>query len=389
MDRFRATVIFTAEGEQLAAFRDALRRYGIRCRAQQMRGNAFHAVCAARDENRLRYLAEVYKIVLDVRRRGLRYLLRPCRFRFGLLCGLVLGGMFLYWCNAAVRRIEITGNARIQDGEILRVLADMGVQYGTPFRDLRYTWLEQRLRLDIDDIEWVTLRHTGGRLIIDLTEEREPPEMVHDRMPCNVVADVSAQITGIDVRGGHAVCKAGDTVRPGDVLITGVQQDQLGLTHYYHADGIVTGIYPDEFTEEQPFVAELPVRGRSVSETVLSVFGRRIPLTFGFQPPADLSGIIYEEDAEPFMLFSRRTPLTLLHCRYTQQETTVTAFSEDEVYAMLEESARRYERNFHANDLILSRKAAYSRTDLGISLKINYIFEGTIGKRSEIFVKLP
>ena len=148
------------------------------------------------------------------------------------------------------------------------------------------------------------------------------------------------------------------------------------------------GIYPAEFTKEQPFVAELPVRGESVSETVLSVFGRRIPMTVGFQPPQDMSQIIYEEDAEPLMLFSRRTPLTLLHCRYTQQETAPAVFSEAEARAILDEAARCYERNFHANDLILGRDAVYSQSDLGISLKINYIFEGVIGKTSEIFVKL-
>ena len=30
----------------------------------------------------------------------------------------------------------------------------------------------------------------------------------------------------------------------------------------------------------------------------------------------------------------------------------------------------------------------FFRSDLGISLKINYVFEGVIGKSSEIFVKL-
>ena len=55
---------------------------------------------------------------------------------------------------------------------------------------------------------------------------------------------------------------------------------------------------------------------------------------------------------------------------------------------MLEESAARYVQNFHADDTLISKKAEFSRSDLGISLKINYVFEGVIGKSSEIFVKL-
>ncbi len=150
----------------------------------------------------------------------------------------------------------------------------------------------------------------------------------------------------------------------------------------------MTGIYPAEFTVEQPFASELPVRGHSDTETVLAVFGKRIPLTLGFVPPADTDSLIYEEDSEPLYLFGRQLPLSLIRCRYTRQESAITVFSEAEVRAMLNEAAARYERNFHANDAIISKRTEFSRTDLGMMLKINYVFEGVIGKTSEIFVKL-
>ncbi len=387
--KIMAEIRFQAGGTALSAFRDALRREGIACKGQQIQAGEFYAACSVRDEPHLRALAETYAVTLTIlHRSGLRYRLAPYRYRFGILFGFLLGGMLIYWCNAGIRQIEITGNERVSDDEVLHALAELGVQYGTRFRDLPYTYLEQRMRLSIHDIEWITMRHTGGRLIVDMTEERLPPEMVHNRMPANLIAAVPAQITKVDVRGGHAVCKAGDTVKAGAVLITGVQEDARGFSRYYHADGIVRGIYTAEFTEEQPFVAEIPVRGQTQTETVLSVFGKRLPMTFGFRAPEDLSQVIYEEDADPLMLFGRRTPLTVLHCRYTPRETAITVFSEAEARKKLEESAARYEQNFHAEDVIMSREAEFTRTDLGISLKINYVFEGVIGKSSEIFVKL-
>ena len=98
--------------------------------------------------------------------------------------------------------------------------------------------------------------------------------------------------------------------------------------------------------------------------------------------------IIYEEDREPLVLFGNQLPLSLTRCRYTKQETAITVYSESEIQTMLEEAAARYEQNFHADDKIISKRTEISRSDLGISLKINYIFEGVIGKSSEIFVKL-
>ena len=37
---------------------------------------------------------------------------------------------------------------------------------------------------------------------------------------------------------------------------------------------------------------------------------------------------------------------------------------------------------------LISKETEFSQSDLGISLKINYVFEGVIGKSCEIFVKL-
>lgn len=381
--------MFTASGERLSAFRDALRRAGIACKSQQIRNNLFYAETSARCERRLAALAAEHSIALTVTaRRGIRYRLMPYRRRVGILCGLLLGAAFLYWCNATIRSIEISGNTRVSDAEILTALESLGVSTGVPFRELPYTYLEQRMRLLVSDIEWITLRQEGGRLIVDLTEERNPPALVSDRAPTNVIAAVPAQITKMDIRGGHAAKQVGDVVRAGELLISGVEQDEVGTVRYYHAAGIVEGIYPAEFSTEQPFVAELPVRGETRTETQLAVFGHRFSLTLGFTPPAQTADIIYEEDADPLMLFGKRLPLTLLRCRYTRRETAITVFSEEEVHAMLEESAVRWEQNFHAADTIISKKTDFIRTDLGISLKINYVFEGAIGKTSEIFVNL-
>lgn len=384
-----AYIRFTAEGDRLSNFRDALRRNGVSCQKQQICDSVYTAEISANAQRMLSALAEQYGIHLEITaRHGMRFRLAPYRRRFGFIFGLLCGGLFLSWCNAAVRSIEITGNERISDTEIVRALSELGVHYGVPFRDLPYQYIEQQMRLAIHDIEWITMRHSGGRLIVDLTEERLPPELHDDHVPTNVIASETAQITGMDVRGGFAVKQIGDTVKAGELLITGAQTDSFGVCRYYHAEGVVTGTFFDTFEQTLPFVSELPVRGSSHTETVFSVFGKRIPLTLGFIRPEASEQIIYEEDREPLVLFGKQLPLSLIRCRYTKQETAITVYSESEIQTMLEEAAARYEQNFHADDKIISKRTEISRSDLGISLKINYIFEGVIGKSSEIFVKL-
>ncbi|MBQ6040667.1 MAG: sporulation protein YqfD [Oscillospiraceae bacterium] len=383
-----AEISFAAEGKRLPGFRDAVRFRGIKCRQQQIRENIFYAQTSAFNEKRLSALAAEYGITLRITaRRGLRYRLLPYRKRFGLLAGLLCGIRLIHWCNATVREIVITGNTRVSVDELRAALSDLGVTNGARFSDLPYAQIEQRMRLAVSDIEWINVRHEGGRLIVDLTEERRPPEMDFDRIPTNYIAQVPAQITKVDVRGGYACVQLGDTVQAGDLLISGVHEDAKGVTRFYHGDGFVTGRYAAQFVQEQPFAAELPVSGDVIPQTVLECFGRQIPLTVGFRKP-DAPGTVLAENREQLTLFGRALPIAVLHRRYTLPQTAVTVFSEEEAKAILEESAARFERNFHANDIIISRSAEFSRSDLGILLKINYIFEGVIGKTSEIFVKL-
>ena len=381
-----AVISFSASGARLAAFRDTLRCRGIACRHQQIRGNAFYAEASAADEKRLSALAAEYGVTLEIlRRRGLRYPLLPYRRRCGILAGLLCGGLLLYLCNATVREIRITGNAQVSEAELREALAALGVREGVPFRSLRYAWLEQRMCLAVSDIEWITLRKEGGRLIVDLTEERKAPPVNTGRTPCNYVAAVPAEITAMDVQNGFAAVKIGDTVRPGDLLISGVQTDAFGVSKWCRAAGSVTGRYPAVFTQEQPFVAELPVRSETRTQTVFELLGKEFPLSPVMPPDAPFTRC--DTERTPLTLFGRALPCAVIHRCYTVQETAVTVFSEAEARAVLEESAARFEHNFHANDIIISRDAEYRRTDLGILLKINYVFEGVIGKTSEIFVK--
>ncbi|MBR3418890.1 MAG: sporulation protein YqfD [Oscillospiraceae bacterium] len=382
-----AVISFSASGGRLSAFRDAMRFRGIACKHQQIRGSVFYAETAAKNEKRLTALADEYRITLEItERRGLRFPLMPYRRRYGFAAGLLCGGLLLYTCGATVREICITGNGRIPESELRAALRSLGVKEGVPFRSIQYNWLEQRMRLAVSDIEWITVRQEGGRLIVDLTEETLPPDMKHDRMPCNIIADVPAEIVSMNVRCGFPRVKAGDLVRPGDLLISGVQTDLSGICRCYHADGTVTARYPAVFTKEQPFVAELPVSSEVRTQTLLEVLGRELPLGIGFRVP-DAPLTRCDETRTPLTLFGKRLPFQLIHRIYTVQDTAVTVFSEEEARALLEESAARFEHNFHANDIIISRDEKFNRTDLGIMLKINYVFEGVIGKTSEIFVK--
>lgn len=386
MKRYHSFIRFTAQGCALPQFRDALREYGVKCIRQSMRNGMFCAQIRPKYRRALQTIAETYEITLTiVEEKGLRFRLRPFRARYGLIVGLIPAIAFLWWSNQTVRSIEIYGNTEISDTHMLTALKELGVTCGTRYDTMDFSLLEQQLRLTVSDIEWVTLRRTGGRLVVELEEETDPPERYADRIPTNYIATVSAQITEMQVYNGQAMVKVGDAVKEGDVLINGVIEDQRGISYLKHADGLIRGVYQETLNLYQPFCQEVTIAGKTVTETYLECFGKRISLS----PNVSIStgDFIYTEETEPLVLWGLRLPFAMLRCNYTMQETTIAVYSPQEIAAMQDDTALRFEQNFHADDQILGKDYVQTVDDLGISLKIDYIFEGVIGKTSEIFVK--
>ncbi len=384
---WRSYIRFTANGSNITTFRDALRQNAVPCMRQVICGGSYHGMLHPKYRKRFSKIAAEHNIAVQItEEKGWRVWIRPIRLRYGLLLGMIPAAAFLWWSNLTVRSIEIYGNENVSDTHLLTAMEEIGIYRGAKYADIDFSLAEQQLRLSVSEIEWISMRHTGGRLVVEMEEETKPPERYEDRIPTNYIATVSAQITDMRIYNGTAVVALGDAVKEGDILISGVTEDVRGITRFRHADGKIRGIYQETLTLYHPFCVETTVQGKSCYETFLECFGKRFSLSFGFEKPQE--DYIYTEQATPFMLFGKTLPFSRIEGKYTMQETTIAVYSAQEIAAIQDEEALRYEQNFHSEDTILGKDYIQNVDDLGISLKINYIFEGVIGKTSEIFVKM-
>ncbi len=378
---------FEASGVNITAFRDALRKNGIPCMRQVVSGTIYYAMLHPVYRKRFLAIAAEHGIAVNItEEKGWRVWLRPVRLRYGLLIGILPAAAFIWWSNRTVRSIEIYGNESISDTHLLTVMEEIGIYRGAEYAEINFSLAEQLLRLKISDIEWISLRHTGGRLVVELEEETKAPTLYHDRIPTNYIATVNAQITDMQVFNGTATVAIGDAVKEGDILISGVTEDVRGITRLKHADGEIRGIYQETLTLYHPFCVETTVQGKTHTAEYLECFGQRFPLTVGFEEP--IGSYIYTEEPQPLIVWGRTLPFSRIRCNYTMQETTIAVYSTEEIAMIQDEEALRFEENFHSEDTILGKEYIQTADDLGISLKINYIFEGVIGKTSEIFVKM-
>ena len=134
----------------------------------------------------------------------------------------------------------------------------------------------------VDKIAWAGMHRTGHRLVVEVTEIVEKPDMLLDRIPCNVVSAHDAEIVEITVLDGQLMHIIGDYVFEGDMLINGVTTDFNGNTTLHHAMGEIIGKYSESVDFNGSFEKErMNSTGKSDKRRKLHLFNLEIPLYFG------------------------------------------------------------------------------------------------------------
>lgn len=375
-----------AEGGALYAFINAIRHSDIRCLEQRCIGERFLCRIHKKDLPSLQKLADRHRMQLAVRTQpSLAAGYRRYRFRFGIPIGLLIGFCILFCYSNTVASIEIRGNSSVSDSAILAMLELEGVTAGKWITDIDFHRCEQQIRMKVPGVAWAALRHTGNRLVVEISEATPAPEMLQERMPGNIVSLYDAQITDVTVHNGHLARLIGDGVSEGELLVSGVYEDEKGHVTYHHAIASVTGIYEKEAELTEYFtVTETAETGSIHRRNFLQVFDLRIPLDLSTH---DFAEYRESETTVPFSLLEHTLPVGIVQQTFTETATETRIRSEEETRLALNGAIVRYEKNFLADVEILERKTTFTQDENGITCRLVYTLEGEIGTFSDVFVK--
>ncbi len=383
---FREYCDIEASGGNPYPFINAIRQSPVACGNQHCRGSIFCCRVARSDLEALQEIAARCHMQLNIRRkRSVLGMFRRYRFRVGLAAGILLGAVLLFYQSNVVETIELQGNSTVADSVILSILEEEGVHRGVWIPDMDMLHLERRLRAAVPDLAWVGIRHTGNRLVVEVTEVKHAPELLHERTPCNIIAAENAQITDVKVYAGHLERLIGDGVAKGDLLVSGMYTNERGLMSYHHAIASVTGIFERETELTEPFtVTETVPTGNVVQQKWLRIFGLKLPLTF--QQP-DFTESTAEETETAFSFLGMTLPCGILQRTTAETVTTETTRTEEEVRLALHAAVVRYEKNLLADVTILNRTLDYTPGEDGITCHLYYRVEGEIGTESDFYIQ--
>lgn len=138
--------------------------------------------------------------------------------------------------NQFVWGIEVRGNHNIPSDKIISVLNESGLRLGTLKSKIDQQELKRQSLLKIPELAWLWVDKKGSKIIVDVREKIETPDIPQKDDYCNIVASKDGIITEMTVKDGVSVVELGDTVLSGTVLVTGkIPVPAKQLTRYVKA----------------------------------------------------------------------------------------------------------------------------------------------------------
>ncbi len=181
--------------------------------------------------------------------RGIFGILKRYKTRYGIIAAVFLSLFLCIFSSSRVWDIRIQGSLSGREGEILKELSSFGVAPGAPFSKIDKALVEAEMLSASENVSWININQRGVVLYVEVIDKIDHEENAQKSGFANVVAECDAVIEEITVKSGVAVVKAGQTVKKGEILISGVIPGELGGGFCY-AEGSVIGRFSDKLSVE-------------------------------------------------------------------------------------------------------------------------------------------
>lgn len=219
--------------------------------------------------------------IISEKHKGVLYHFKKILLSYGLLSGIILGIVLYIIQSLYVRRIEVWGNEKYSDQEIVEFV---NVSMNTKLKNRINTKdLENKIFNNFDDLSFVSVAVVGQTVVVNIKEEILPDEMKGGFLP--IYSCYDAIIKKIDLIQGTLCVEEGDIIEAGEVLV---------LPYIINSSGEEMPVKP-----EANIIAEVWVEGEEIHNAYFEEVyrtGRKI-----VQNQVYLCGLkLYEKSEENF-----------------------------------------------------------------------------------------
>lgn len=173
-----------------------------------------------------------------IKKHGPVFLLLKIQNRWGIFAGCLLFIFIVNFLSGFVWNIEITGNSKISDAQIMQVLDDNGFCMGVHWSAFNKENVENYIMATFDNCAWAHINRFGTTARVEINEAVMKPDLIDTEGVTNLKATKDGIIVKATVYDGWQVAQVGDSVVSGDLLVSGVYESEPTKQNLFaHARG--------------------------------------------------------------------------------------------------------------------------------------------------------
>jgi len=152
---------------------------------------------------------------------GFRHTFHGLKRRYALLL-LPLVCVLTIFLQQFIWTMQVQGNERLADEQILWALEQIGIHPGTYVRTIDEQTVKNQMLSLLPELEWISVNKKGGRAVVLVHEREEKPVLRDSHLVSNVIASRAGVVTEMQVYAGFPVVEVGDSVLKGEMLVSGL-----------------------------------------------------------------------------------------------------------------------------------------------------------------------
>ncbi len=212
-----------------------------------------------------------------VKKSGLCFSLNRMKRHKGFVVGIAIFFLILKVMSLFVWNIQVSCKDKTDTNKVLSICKEQGISIGAYTKGIEKEKTVQKLLLLCNDLTWCSINNEGCYITVNVVKSANPKE---ENAPSNIVASADGIIKKIDVSSGETIVAVGDAVKKGDVLVSGVFQNNTGI-HKVRSKGIITAQTTRVFTQKEYLRRKKSVTKEIKTRSVITFFFLKIPLYLG------------------------------------------------------------------------------------------------------------
>lgn len=152
---------------------------------------------------------------------GLYWAIQSLKRRPVLLLGIALYLALAIFLPTRIFFVTVAGNDSVSTETVITQAENVGIRFGASRSAVRSERVKNALLAAVPQLQWAGVNTYGCVAVISVRERNIVPESNSPSGVCSIVAKCDGVIQNVTVTRGNVLCKTGQAVKAGQVLVSG------------------------------------------------------------------------------------------------------------------------------------------------------------------------